>query len=425
LLPRLTSLSLEWRNSITAPLTPMARLTQLTGLMLRGYTAGAMEADWLPPNLEVLILSADDGVGSTNYLRGIGGAGWLAALHTGACPKLRALHLDHLAARDVRPGGEWRGLTLANTLPRLTALEELAVSVYPHRPIPAAPLLAALPNLWYCHAEFVNERDGYGPDLGISRKEFLRRRGSPMLLATPDELATLRAPRLRTLSIGLVASSDAKDRAWRCRCNGGGNAGHGGGAVGAAVAGAPAGAARICAGGGLAALRSLKLFVGCGRAAGGAGPLWDLSALPPRSLPALRRLLVLPLTPMCGTARLPLDALARAAPGLQRLMIDPTCAGPLDALFRAGGCAWSLRWVGVFSPLRNDDAAAASARVEAEVRAGLRVRAAAAAVVAQRYGCAVPHITVALFQPEGQPSSTASIVGATIERRKCGHGDKI
>jgi hypothetical protein len=202
-LPLLTSLALEWRGKLGAPLAPLARLTRLTALEFWDYASDADRSDdWLPPNLEELRLGAN--VEPLKFWetpsrprmmpRGIGGAGWLAALHAGACPRLRKLHLHKLAVRDVRPAGQnkgrWRGLTLANTLPRLTALEELDVEAYQRfdmaadddiefeapdeyntddedsegsdgeiytmaDPIPAAPLLAALPNLRHCCAMFV------------------------------------------------------------------------------------------------------------------------------------------------------------------------------------------------------------------------------------------------------------------------------
>jgi hypothetical protein len=277
-LPHLTSLSLEWANSIADPLVPLARLTQLTALKLEGYAEGAMKDDWLPPNLEELRLGVDDETCmSTEELFGIGGAGWLAALHAGACPKLRVLHLRKLAVRDAQPAGRWQGLTLANTLPRLTALEELDVTAYestyeqePHGegevcyalPIPAAPLLAALPNLRHCQVEFVREACGnshyidtsFGRDSGVGSVVEFHCCGIPMLLATPAELATLRAPRLESLSIGLVASSDVKAKAWRCRCHGDDdedgdvdNSADQGVGAGGAAAGAPAGTAAAAA----------------------------------------------------------------------------------------------------------------------------------------------------------------------------------
>jgi hypothetical protein len=468
-LPRLSSLSLEWPGDLSNSLAPLASLTRLTALRLCGHAEGAMEADWLPPNLEELSLAAG---ASRHRMRGIGGAGWLAALDEGACPKLRALRLDHLTVRDVRPGSYWHGLTLASTLPRLAALEQLVVvdayestDIHAYkegesddefieyaRPIPAAPLLAAMPALRHCQAGFVRSRpDRLGEEyrvwnFGDDPLEDYRS-ASPMLLATPAELATLHAPRLESLSIGLVTSSDVKDKAWRCsRYNGsddddddddesdesdsddGSDDSDGAQARGAAgmAADAPPAAAAVPAaasipiGSGLPALRSMELHVGCTRAAGGDGSVWDLSALPPGSLPALRRLLVLPISFGCGTAKLPLEALARAAPGLERLAIDPRCAGPLDELFCNGSCAFNLRSLVVLpAPRRETDA---PARLYSELRFGLCMR---AAVARRRFGKAAPHLNVTLLHvltPKSDDGGAAayppeSIYGATVVRR--------
>jgi hypothetical protein len=121
--------------------------------------------------------------------------------------------------------------------------------------------------------------------------------------------------------------------------------------------------------------------------------LYNLSAIVPNSLPALRRLQVLPLSFGCGSIQLPLDAVARAAPGLERLVIDPRCAGPLDALFCDGGCAMSLRSLTVLPAPRYD--AAAPARLDNELRAGLRVR--AAACRREGFRSQAPRVKVTLF----------------------------
>jgi hypothetical protein len=128
ILPRLTFLSLGWFNAIDEPLTPLARLTQLTALKLSGYVIGGIKAGWLPPNLKELFLGITDDELTDAHLYGIGGPGWLAALHAGACPKLRALHLNQLAVRDVCAAGPERGLSLGDVLIRLTALETLVAT---------------------------------------------------------------------------------------------------------------------------------------------------------------------------------------------------------------------------------------------------------------------------------------------------------
>jgi hypothetical protein len=470
--PRLTSLSLDWTGDLDNPLAPLARWTQLTALQLRGYAVGAKKADWLPPNLEELHLGASF---FGFCLQGVGGGGWLAALNAGACPQLRVLHLTQLAVRDIRPAGRWQGLTLANTLPRLTALEELVVNAFESTdwraydaefehdevddddhpeyalPLPAAPLLAALPALRHCQAGFARSRhDRRGEEyrfwtFGLGDPDEYRAT-IPMLLATPAELASLRAPRLESLSIGLVTSSDARHKAWRCHSdsdsdddNDGDDAAQGGNAAVAAANAPPASAPAPAAvaprvGAFLPALRSLDLYVGCAHAAGDGSSLWGLSALPPGSLPALRRLLVQPISFICRAAKLPLDALARAAPGLERLVIDPRCAGPLDALFCDGGCALSLRSIVVQPPPSRN--AAMPARLEAELRAGLGLRAAAAAAAAaaagpQRSGDAAPQLKVTLLEAPKPKSSDAaadpaSICGAAIERRPfCRYKDEF
>jgi hypothetical protein len=488
-LPLLTSLSLKWPGMLRAPLAPLARLTRLTALELWGYVSGANKADWLPPNLEVLRLGAKsrpikvlssemrgEVLQSCLYAEpcGIGGAGWLAALHAGACPRLRALHLTKLAVQDYN---QEQGVMLANTLPRLTALELLEVTAYEYRmhdiddrfdfdkfgpfssddddyepivgdtakgdPIPAAPLLAALPNLRHCRVVFV------GPYLDADDKHEEQGDRScspygyskPMLLATPAELAALRAPRLESLAVGLVTSPAVEDKAWRCvgadetdsdddephrgidiaaqRGCAAGLAGYApANTVADATAGAPAAAsAGIGAGSGLPALRSLELHVGCNGQLHSGEWLWDLAALPPGSLPALRRLLVLPLWYACGSIQLPLDAVARAAPGLERLVIHPRCAGPLDALFCDGGCgALSMRSLAVLPSPPYD--AGTPACIDNELRSGLRAREAAA----QRAGGdAVPLIKVTFF---GGPRWRAVLPdphprGATVARRPC------
>jgi hypothetical protein len=347
----------------------------------------------------------------------------------------------------VRPGGRWRGITLANTLPRLTALEELKVTAYATtnsddyddcaieggmfweaywaggefqhaEPIPAAPLLAALPNLRRCEAAYVRTNRDYAKGYNFGQSY----RAPPMLLATPGELATLRAPRLESLLLGLVTSSDAEGEAWRCNsdcCNSGGGgdgAAQGGSAAGAA-ANATAAATAVGAGSGLPALRSLELHVGCCcHASAGDSSSWDLSGLAPGSLPALRRLLVLPISFKRRAAMLPLDAVSRAASSLERLVIDPRCAGPLDALFcnDGGGCALSLRGVVLLPPLD----AAAPARIDAELRSGLRARAAA--------GAAAPiKVTLLVSGYDPHPAAAAQLPvsseyarGATVVQRQ-------
>jgi hypothetical protein len=426
-LPFLTSLSLDWAGNLRQPLAPLARLTLLTALELRGHAESANKADWLPPDLEELRLSAGK-LRKFDHPYGIGGAGWLAALHAGACPRLRALHLSQLALCDYKPRGPHQGVTLANTLPRLTALEELDVTAYESAdaeeydwsdsdsdnssdadaasnawlhatPIPAAPLLAALPNLRRCRVAFVRrwcDRDGEGMLPHDCRT-------TPMLLITPAELAALRAPKLESLLVGLVTSPYAEGNAWRC----------GDPALAAAPASAattpPAGggAGRI----GLPALRSLELHVGCNRV--GTDSVWGLSALPPGSLPALRRLLVLPISFGCDATMLPLDAVSRAAPGLERLAIDPRCAGQLDALFCAGSCALSLRTLLVLRMAGTG--ATVAARIDCEVLSGLGER----AVALRREGFCLqaPIIKVTLFGDPRWSVATSYPRGSAVVRR--------
>jgi hypothetical protein len=152
--------------------------------------------------------------------------------------------------------------------------------------------------------------------------------------------------------------------------------------------------------------------------------MWDLSALPAGALPALRRLLVLPLVYGCGSSQLPLDAVARAAPGLERLVIHPRCAGPLDALLcdDAGGCgALSLRWLAVL-PFPEGDTAT-PARIDAELRSGLRARGAAW----RRAGDPSRRIKVSLF---GEPLWSAGLPdryprGSTVARRQVLKADAL
>jgi hypothetical protein len=367
-------------------------------------------------------------------------------------------------------------LTLANTLPRLTALEELVATVYDSTvsadygesdteyggdswdsdtedesfweaywagdefthalPIPAAPLLAALPNLRRCDAAFV--RSNHDRSEGYSFVQHCR--PTPMLIATPAELAALHAPRLERLFVGLVASSDAEGEAWRCglKCrgsdddsNGAAAQASGAGQSSGVAADAPAGATTAAPassgiGCGAPLLQSLELDVGCcAHASRGDGSLWDLSGLAPGSLPALRRLLVLPTSYKCRAAKLPLDAVARAAPRLERFVIDPRCAGPLDALFCGddGGCALSLRGVVVLPALAKD--AAAPARIDAQLRSGLRARAASAGAAAPiKVTLLVSDIDPHPGAPVQLPVSSEYARGATVVQRQLNQDDE-
>jgi hypothetical protein len=268
--------------------------------------------------------------------------------------------------------------------------------------IPAPPLLAALPNLRHCRMQFVrlprdcDKRDSFEACC----------LATPMLLITPADLIALRAPRLESLAIGLVDPNDGNGLV--CYCCGEEN--------GLAAEHAGAAAAAIAAGcSGLPALQSLELHVGCYCVEEIGNPAYDLSGLAPGSLPALRRLAVLPRCFNCCAAKLPLDTLARAAPALERLVVGPCCAGPLDALFCSAGdgCAHTLRWLTVLPPPFYD--AAAPARLEAELHWGLRAR----AVVCLRTRHPVPPINVTLLANAGAelPVARAHAHGAAIARR--------